>query len=48
MNTFGKNFRLNIFGESHGSYIGIVIDGLGSGIKIDETYIKNKLKKGHQ
>ena len=35
MNTFGRKFRVTIFGESHGNAIGINIDGLPSGIKIN-------------
>jgi len=34
-NTFGKNIKLSIFGESHGAGIGIVIDGLPHGFCID-------------
>jgi chorismate synthase len=32
MNSFGRLFRVTIFGESHGSYIGISIDGCPPGI----------------
>ncbi len=34
MNSFGKIFRVNIFGESHGDFVGINIDGCPSGISI--------------
>jgi chorismate synthase len=34
MNHFGKNLRLSIFGESHGSNVGIVIDGCPSGVPL--------------
>lgn len=34
MNNFGRIFRLNIFGESHGDAIGVVIDGVPSGIQL--------------
>lgn len=34
MNSFGKNFRVEIFGQSHGEYVGIVIDGCPPGIGI--------------
>ena len=44
MNTFGKNIRLSIFGESHGDCVGITIDGLPSGIVINQTKIKEMLK----
>lgn len=42
-NTFGKSITVTIFGESHGSEIGAVLDGLAPGIKIDEEYIVSKL-----
>lgn len=31
----GKNININIFGESHGPAIGVVINGLPAGVKID-------------
>jgi chorismate synthase len=34
MNSFGKIFRISIFGESHGPSVGIVIDGCPPGISI--------------
>lgn len=34
-NTFGNTLHLTIFGESHGTAIGCVIDGLPAGIAID-------------
>lgn len=34
MNTFGRLFRISIFGESHGPLIGITIDGVPHGIKL--------------
>ena len=27
MNTFGINFRITTFGESHGAAVGVVVDG---------------------
>jgi chorismate synthase len=32
---FGKNFTIDIFGESHGSNVGVVIGGLPSGVQLD-------------
>lgn len=34
MNSFGKIFRVSIFGESHGECVGIVIDGCPPGIPL--------------
>ena len=34
-NTFGNQFSVTIFGESHGEAIGVVIDGLAAGIHLD-------------
>ena len=38
-NTFGNSVAITLFGESHGEYIGAVLDGLAPGIKIDEDFI---------
>lgn len=35
MNTFGRIFRISIFGESHGAMVGVTIDGLRHGIKLN-------------
>ena len=34
MNSFGRIFRLSIFGESHGESVGIVIDGCPAGLSL--------------
>jgi len=34
MNTFGRIFRISIFGESHGTSVGVVIDGCPPGIPL--------------
>lgn len=36
MNTFGRKFRVSIFGESHGPQIGVVLDGVPEGIELSE------------
>lgn len=33
--TYGDKIKISVFGESHGNGIGIVIDGLPAGVKID-------------
>ncbi len=42
-NTFGNSVAVTIFGESHGEFIGAVIDGLAPGIKVDNEYIAHML-----
>ena len=42
-NTFGNSVAITLLGESHGEYIGAVIDGLAPGIEIDREYIENML-----
>ncbi|MBR5958152.1 MAG: chorismate synthase [Salinivirgaceae bacterium] len=37
MNTFGRIFRVSIFGESHGAQVGVVIDGCPAGIALEKT-----------
>ncbi|ODN30016.1 chorismate synthase [Fervidobacterium thailandense] len=34
MNSFGRVFRVSIFGESHGPVVGVVIDGVPAGIPL--------------
>lgn len=36
MNTFGRKFRVSIFGESHGDMIGVVMDGVPAGLELSE------------
>ena len=42
-NTFGNSVSVTIFGESHGSEIGVVLDGLAPGIRVSEEEIAGKL-----
>ena len=41
----GENIKLSLFGESHGEGVGVVIDGLPAGIKIDHEFIDFQLAK---
>ena len=42
MNSFGRIFRITILGESHGSAVGIILDGCPAGIPIDkEDFIED-------
>lgn len=43
--TWGRKFKVTIFGESHGSYIGIVLDGVPSGVKIDIDSIMEEMDR---
>ncbi len=45
MNTFGRNFCITTFGESHGKALGAVIDGCPPGIPLDETDIQPLLDR---
>lgn len=46
MNSFGKNFRISVFGESHGEMIGVVINGVPAGISIDvEDFTEDLLRR---
>ena len=42
-NTFGNSVAVTLFGESHGEYIGAVIDGLAPGLEINREYVAHML-----
>ncbi|MGI6108833.1 MAG: chorismate synthase [Eubacteriaceae bacterium] len=41
----GNVLKLSVFGESHGAGIGAVIDGFPSGIRIDDDYVAEQMKR---
>lgn len=44
-NTIGRHISCTIFGESHGKAIGVTLDGLPAGIRIDEDWIAMRLEQ---
>ena len=45
MNSLGMKLRFSTFGESHGTAIGCLLDGVPAGLKIDEAYIQRELDR---
>ena len=45
MNRFGNRFRVSIFGESHGAGLGVVVDGVPSGIALSQGDFKIDLSR---
>lgn len=43
MNRFGRIFSVQIFGESHGLSVGIIIDGCPEGIRLNKNDFENDL-----
>jgi len=44
-NTFGQSLTVTLFGESHGKAIGAVVDGIASGIDVNEKTIAEFLSR---
>ena len=46
MNTFGRKYRVSIFGESHGELIGVVLDGVPAGLELTpEDFTQDILRR---
>ncbi len=45
MNKFGKKFVVEVFGESHGESIGVIVDGMKPGIKVNYDLINADLER---
>ncbi|WP_307746119.1 chorismate synthase [uncultured Phascolarctobacterium sp.] len=43
--VYGRKIKMTIFGESHGSSIGLVIDGLPPGLELDLAFIKREMER---
>jgi chorismate synthase len=41
--SFGKIFKITVFGESHGKCVGVVIEGCPPGLQIDKNSIQKEL-----
>lgn len=44
-NTFGEQFQITTFGESHGEAVGVIIDGVTPGVDLDEAYIQVQMDR---
>jgi chorismate synthase len=44
-NTFGDLFRITTFGESHGTALGLIIDGCPPNLVLDLDFIQNELDR---
>lgn len=44
-NTFGKIFKIITFGESHGSAIGVVVDGVPAGMPLSAADVQRELDR---
>ena len=44
-NSFGQQFKITTFGESHGVAIGVIIDGCPAGLELDGTFIQKELDR---
>ncbi|QSX06090.1 chorismate synthase [Sedimentibacter sp. zth1] len=42
---WGNKLKISIFGESHGTAIGVTIDGFKSGFEVDFEYINEQMKR---
>ena len=46
MNNFGRLFQVNIFGESHGESVGVLVSGVPAGIELSsEDFIKDLARR---
>ena len=43
MNTWGNRIKLTVFGTSHGAAVGVALDGLRAGLKLDMVLVEKDL-----
>ncbi len=43
--TYGENLKLSIFGQSHGTAIGMILDGIPSGLAVDMELLQQFLNR---
>lgn len=43
--TYGENLKLSIFGQSHGTAIGMTLDGIPAGLPVDEEVLQQFLNR---
>ena len=43
--TWGNSIKISIFGESHGSGIGVTIDGFPPGVEYDEAFVLREMER---
>ena len=43
--NFGKNYKISLFGESHGTALGVNIDGIPAGTELDLEFIAEEMKR---
>jgi len=44
-NSFGKTFKITVFGESHGPLVGVVLDGCPAGLAVEVEMMQQELDK---
>lgn len=44
-NSFGTIFKITTFGESHGSGLGVIIDGIPAGLAVDQDFLRIELAR---
>ncbi|WNQ10705.1 chorismate synthase [Paenibacillus aurantius] len=43
--TFGERLKVTTFGESHGTAVGVIVDGVTPGVELDESYLQVQMDR---